>query len=62
MAKLLTPAQVAEKLSVAPRTLEDWRARGTGPSLPFVRLGRTIRYREEDVDKVIDGNMHRVAA
>ncbi|SEJ55537.1 helix-turn-helix domain-containing protein [Frateuria terrea] len=51
--KLLTPAEVCEILSIKPRTLEDWRLGRSGPSLPFVRLGRTVRYREEDVEALI---------
>jgi excisionase family DNA binding protein len=57
VAKLLTPAQVAEILNVKPRTLEDWRMRGTGPHLPFVRLGRTVRYRADDVEKAVEANV-----
>ncbi|MCC6131406.1 MAG: helix-turn-helix domain-containing protein [Acidobacteria bacterium] len=43
--------QLAEKLSVAPQTPRVWRLRGGGP--PFLRIGRRIRYRPEDVAQFI---------
>lgn len=55
--KLLKPTEVAERLGVTLSTLEAWRCRGTGPNLPFVKLGvgrgGLVRYREADVDRVI---------
>lgn len=51
---LLTPAQVAERLSVTEAALERWRSHGGGPL--FVRLSRkTIRYRSNDVDNFVAG-------
>lgn len=47
-ARLLSERQVAERLNIGEVTLQQWRARGKGP--PFVRLGRTIRYREADIE------------
>lgn len=38
----------AARLGISPRTLEGQRVYGGGP--PFVRLGRTIRYRVADLD------------
>jgi excisionase family DNA binding protein len=43
----LTEKQSARLLSISHRTLQAWRRLGSGPA--FVRLGRTIRYRREDV-------------
>lgn len=57
MSELLTPVQVCELLQVRPRTLEDWRLGRSGPALPFVRLGRTVRYRREDVQRLVDDNV-----
>ena len=53
---LLTPRETAELLHVRPRTLEDWRSRATGPALPFVRLGRAVRYRRADVERLIESS------
>ncbi len=56
MSELLTPLEVAALLKVKPRTLEDWRLGRSGPHLPFVRFedSRTVRYRREDVQRLID--------
>ena len=62
MLKLLTPAEVCAILGVKPRTLEDWRARRSGPELPYVRLGRTVRYRAEDIDRIIASNLRNTEA
>ena len=46
---LISPDEVAEILGVATQTLAIWRcARRYG--LPFVRVGRLIRYRKADVE------------
>ena len=53
-AKLYPPAQihlsaqeVAQRWSVSVRTLERWRAAGSGPA--WLRLGSGVRYRLADV-------------
>jgi excisionase family DNA binding protein len=46
--ELLTEAQVARLLAVSLSTMKRLRASGDGP--PFLRIGRAIRYRREDVD------------
>lgn len=45
--ELLTAAELARELKVSRRTLARWRSQGTGP--PFVRAGRSPRYRWADV-------------
>jgi len=45
---LATPEQVAELLSVNTTTLAQQRYRGIG--LPYVRVGRAVRYRWADVE------------
>ena len=54
MNSLLTQKSAAKLLAVSPRTLER-RITGTGPR--YVRLGRLIRYHEEDLVAFIDGNL-----
>jgi excisionase family DNA binding protein len=44
----LSPPQAAAYLSLSPRILERWRAQGV--DLPFMRLGRRVRYRRADLD------------
>jgi excisionase family DNA binding protein len=45
---LLTPDEAAAYLLSKPRTLERWRGDGTGPA--FIRLGRRVAYRREDLE------------
>jgi excisionase family DNA binding protein len=45
---LLTQDQVAHRLGIKPATLQIWRVTGRY-NLPFVKCGRLVRYREEDV-------------
>ena len=41
--------QLADRLSVATRTLERWRWQGVGPK--FIKVGGRVRYRIEDVEE-----------
>ena len=45
---LLTTEQAADYLGVKPRTLESWRLKGIG--LPFVKVGRLVRYLQTTLD------------
>lgn len=55
---LLTEDEAAALLHVQPATLAAWRGRGQ-PQLPFVRIGRCIRYHRQDLVAFIDA--HRSA-
>jgi len=46
-----------EVLGFAPVTLQEWRREGKGP--PFVRLGRSVRYRRADLDAWAEKNLRR---
>ena len=52
---LLTQPETAEKTRLSERTLERHRLTGTGPK--FVRLGRRVLYRREDVEEWIAANI-----
>ena len=54
--KLLCEKEAAEALRVKPQTLAAWRCRGT-VTLPFVKVGRLVMYREEDVIRFIEENL-----
>ncbi len=54
---MLRTEQAAKILDVTKSTLESWRCRGGGP--PFVRYGRAIRYREEDLYHFIETKVQR---
>jgi hypothetical protein len=49
---LTTTAGAAELIDQKPRTMEDWRLRSIGP--PFIRVGRSIRYRVTDLEAWLD--------
>jgi predicted DNA-binding transcriptional regulator AlpA len=51
MLRLLTQREAALNLRLSERTLERLRVTGTGPR--FVRAGRSIRYREIDIESWI---------
>jgi excisionase family DNA binding protein len=48
MQPLLTQRQASTVLCLSERTLERLRVSGTGPR--FVRAGRSVRYRETDLE------------
>jgi excisionase family DNA binding protein len=54
---MLRTEQAAKILDVTKSTLECWRCRGGGPQ--FVRYGRAIRYREEDLERFIESKVQR---
>lgn len=47
--ELLDTSPAAEHIGVKPHTLEIWRCTGRY-DLPFVRVGRKIKYRRSDLD------------
>lgn len=47
--ELLTDDQVAKLIGVSTQTLSIWRCKGRY-NLPFVKIGRLVRYRRRDVD------------
>lgn len=48
----LTTQQAATYVSLSPNTLNRWRWSGDGPR--YVKLGRAVRYRREDLDAWLD--------
>ena len=52
LARLMTPAEVAELLGVQVQTLTAWRCRGS-QELPYVKAGRLVRYKAEDVERFV---------
>ena len=54
---LLTQPETAEVTRLSERTLERHRLAGTGPA--FVRLGRRVFYRREDLEAWIADCTHR---
>ena len=46
--RTLTDIEVAARLGVSRFTVRSWRLKGTGPR--FLKMGRAVRYRPQDVD------------
>jgi predicted DNA-binding transcriptional regulator AlpA len=55
MGNLLTTHQAAERIGWAANTLEKKRVYGEGPR--FLKLGRSVRYREEDLEDWIEARV-----
>ena len=55
--KLLTKEQVSEILGITVGTLAVWRTTKRY-NLPYVKSGRLIRYREQDVQAFINSRIH----
>lgn len=51
-ARLWSPQEAAEILGVAVGTLTQWRTTRR-VSLPYVKVGRHVRYKPEDVERFI---------
>ena len=55
--QLIDEREAALRLQISPATLRFWRSkrkRGEeAPVLPFVQLGRLVKYRIEDVDELL---------
>ena len=51
---LQTATEAAELFNISPKSLEKWRCVGGGPR--FIRIGRLVRYRAEDLADFIDRN------
>jgi hypothetical protein len=50
-----TPDEAAKRLLHSEKTLQRWRAQGTGPR--FVKIGGRIGYRDPDLDAFIDASV-----
>lgn len=49
MERLLRTEEVAEILCVAPMTIRTWVFKRR---IPFVKLGKSVRFRREDIEKI----------
>lgn len=57
MTRLMTEKEVSAQYGLALGQLRQLRFRGGGPV--FVKLGRSVRYRREDVERYIGSNIRR---
>jgi excisionase family DNA binding protein len=49
--RTLTDIEVAARLGVSRFTVRSWRLKGVGPR--FLKMGRAVRYRPEDVEAYV---------
>lgn len=59
MTKLLTKEVAARKLNISLRKLDYMRERG---EIQFVRLGRCVRFTEQQLEEAVARNEQRVSA
>jgi predicted DNA-binding transcriptional regulator AlpA len=52
--KLLTEEQVSEQTGLSATTLKDLRSKPGQDPLPFYKIGRCVRYAEDDVVKWLE--------
>jgi excisionase family DNA binding protein len=57
MGELLDEKAVAKRLGVEQKTLQAWRSRGS--TLPFLKIGRLVKYAPEDVQQFIESRRRR---
>jgi predicted site-specific integrase-resolvase len=46
---LLDQTEAAKSLGISPKTLQKWRSTGQ-VSIPFVRIGKCVRYNPADIE------------
>jgi predicted site-specific integrase-resolvase len=57
VSRLFTERQAAQILGVSVKTLQTWRWAGRGPA--FVKIGRLVRYDENDLIEVVQTGRRR---
>ena len=55
MMNILRTTEAAQYVGLQKSTLEAWRVRGSGPV--FVKLGKAVRYRKEDLDAFLKSSL-----
>jgi excisionase family DNA binding protein len=53
----LCEKQAANLLGLSPKTLRNWRSTGQ-TKLPFIKLGRAVRYAKSDLEAFCQANTH----
>ena len=55
MSQMVNTGEAASHLGLQKSTLDKWRSEGCGP--PFVRVGRLVMYRPEDLNDWIESQV-----
>jgi hypothetical protein len=54
--KLLNTKQASELLNVNDKSLANSRHTGTGIQVPYIKMGKIVRYKLSDLQSYIEGN------
>jgi len=54
--RLITPEEASEILGVTAKSLSNSRYTGTGLQVPYIKLGKIIRYKESELETYIEAN------
>ena len=54
---LISSKEAAALLGISPATLAVWRCVKRYP-LPYIKVGRLVKYRREDLDRFLDSRRH----
>ncbi len=54
--RLLTSTKASELLGITPKSLANSRYTGTGIDIPYIKLGKVVRYKESDIQAYIEAN------
>ena len=56
--RLYTPKQTGEAIQVSVEALANSRCTGIGITIPYIKIGKFVRYRESDIQAYLDKNTH----
>ena len=54
--RLITPEEASEILGVTAKSLSNSRYTGTGLQVPYIKMGKIIRYKKSELEAYIDKN------
>lgn len=54
---IFTTREAAKYLGLSMSTLNKWRCYGFGPK--YLKLGRAVRYRQEELDRYLEGRLYQ---
>jgi len=52
MGKLLSPSQLAENLSISIETVYAWTSQ---KKIPYIKIGRLVRFKKDEVNQWLEG-------
>jgi predicted DNA-binding transcriptional regulator AlpA len=54
--RLINTKQASEILGVTVKSLANSRYTGVGIQVPYIKMGKSVRYKESDLEKYIEDN------